>query len=113
MSIYFQLLDAALGQPTSSTVAPSRPEALAELLRSRRGLYATGASTSGSHWAPDAVANELSYDVALIQLARLLGIECDLKDFDSPGHGRALIESYLVTLGIQVDDHNLQIQAAP
>ena len=111
MSIYVQLLDAALGQPIPSTDPPSRPEALAEILKSRRCLSARGASTAGSHWAPDAVANELSYDTALIHLARLLGVECDLEDFDSPGHGRAEIESTLGFLGIRLDDLDRQNQS--
>ena|ERR1700733_15670398 len=113
MSIYAQLLGTALGERGSSTVGPSAPEALAELLRSRSGLYERGGSHGGPHWATDAVANELSYDVALIRLAWLLGIECEIKDFDRPGDGRARIELSLTSRGVQIGNLDSQTPAAP
>ncbi len=101
MSMYTHLLSAALQGLNSSTDKLTNDEALAELLRCRNRL-GTGLSHERSHRATDVVADELAYDTALIELARRVGLECDVGDFDNPGHGRALIERNLGTRGIRL-----------
>ena len=74
MSIYAQLLSDALGQnhsDDSSTTA----DAMAHLVKARDRLSANRSSYTEPDWASAAVADQLAYDVALIELARLLGIE--------------------------------------
>ena len=111
--MYVQLLDASLDEFASSTDALTAPDALAELLRRRSSLCAKRASHVESHLpACYAVSDELSYDVALIRLARLLGIVCDINDFQRPGHGRARIELNLMSLGIAVDELDSQTRPA-
>jgi hypothetical protein len=109
MSIYVQLLDAALAEGPPPPDEMTTDDAFAELLRHRGNLYSSssskGRSSQGeSLWAPDAVANELAYDMALIRLARLLGIECDTHDFELPGRGRARVELSLMSKGISLGD---------
>ena|ERR1700722_5573518 len=104
MSIYVQLLDAALAEAPPPPDDTTAGDALSELLRRRAGLY-TGESSRGEKlWAPDAVASELAYDMALIRLARFLGIECDADDFELPRKGRARVELSLISKGIRLDD---------
>jgi hypothetical protein len=104
MSIYVQLLDAALAEAPPQPDEMTTGDAVAELLRRRGNLNTNKSSRGGSLWAPDAVANELAYDMALIRLARFLGIECDADDFELPGRGRAQIELSLMSKGIRLDD---------
>ena len=100
MSIYTQLLDSALDEVTTDNeLTPS--DALAELVRCRN-LLGAGFARTGSNWAPAAVADELAYDIALIGLARSLGVECDVNRFDRPGHERARLESELAARGIHL-----------
>jgi hypothetical protein len=111
MSIYVQLLDAALDDLGSSADGTATSEALAELIRRRSSLSASGSSHSGKDWATGAVAVELSYDVSLIRLSRLLGIECEAGDFEVPGHGRDRIELALASRGVQIDQCDSQTQS--
>jgi hypothetical protein len=101
MSIYTQLLDTALGQIPSTEEELTPGEALTELFRCRTVLGA-GLARTGSNWAPAAVANELAYDIALIELARSLGVACDVSRFDRPGHERARLERELAARGIRL-----------
>lgn len=112
--MYVQLLDASLDELVSPTDGLTAPDALAELLRRRTNLCANRASHAQSHLpASDAVSDELSYDVALIRLARLVGIVCDINDFERPGHGRDRIELNLMSRGIAVDELDSQTRPAP
>jgi hypothetical protein len=104
MSIYVQLLQAALAEAQQPSDETTTSDAVAELLRRRGDLYTRGSSHAGSFWAPDAVANELAYDIALIRLAKMLGVECGVDDFDRPGKGRAHVELALMSRGIRLDE---------
>jgi hypothetical protein len=104
MSMYVQLLDASLDELASSTDDLTTPDALAELLRLRSSLLSKRASHVESYLpASDAVSDELSYDVSLIRLARLLGIVCDISDFEIPAQGRTRVELNIISRGIAVD----------
>jgi hypothetical protein len=96
--MYAQLLAAALTEAPSDDTATTA-EAMAELnrCRNRLGDYA---SREAANWASGAVADELSYDIALIEIARQFGVRCDVSDFDNPGRGRARVEQDLESRGI-------------
>ncbi|MGD0379101.1 MAG: hypothetical protein ABSC30_03870 [Acidimicrobiales bacterium] len=102
MSVYSQLLDTALDQ-THSVPGSTTGDVLAQLLERRNRLGAKLSSYTGSDWAPDAIADQLAYDVALIEFSRRLGIDVDLTKFGQPQHERARLEQALVSRGIHLD----------
>lgn len=104
MSMYSQLLSAALDQTHPPSDDSTTGEALANLLERRSYLGARLASHPGSKWAPGAVADQLAYDIALIEIARQLGIEVDLNGFDQPENERARLERALLGRGVPLDD---------
>ena len=99
--MYTRLMCSALDKLASSSDGATTGQALAELLRCRNRLGAR-MSLEGSNRASAAIADELAYDIALIDLARLYGIECDVSDFDNPIRGRALLERGLGSRGVRV-----------
>jgi hypothetical protein len=98
MSMYTQLLGTALESHSSSPKEATSGQALADLLHSRKRLKE--ASRHGSNWASAVVADELAYDIALIELARLVGVECEVGEFDQPRDGRAHLEERLEFQGM-------------
>ena len=50
-----------------------------------------------------AIADELDYDIALIRLARLLGLSAEAGSFGQPGVERERLERELETHGVRVD----------
>jgi hypothetical protein len=103
MSMYTQLLAAALDSAKDAGEERTSGEALARLLRSHGQLHAARSSHLESGWAPAAVANEVAYDVALIEFARRIEIECNVDDFDQPGRERLRLERALADRGIRRD----------
>jgi hypothetical protein len=103
MSIYAQLLDQALGQ-THSHESSTTGDALAQVLQLRHRLGANRSGYTGVDWAPAAVADQLAYDVALIELCRRLGVEVNLSRFGQPQHERARLEQALVARGIRLGE---------
>ncbi len=103
MSIYAQLLDDALGQAQVDKTSTTG-DALAQLLEIRRRLGATVAGYAGGDWAPAAIADQLAYDIALIELSRRLGIEVNLRGFGQPQHERTRLEQALVARGMRLDE---------
>jgi hypothetical protein len=102
MSIYAKLLDNALDQSQpdpDSTIG----DVLAQLLEHRDRLGTSVASHTEFDWAPAAIADQLAYDVSLIELSRRLGIEADLTRFGQPQSERARLEHALVSRGIRLD----------
>ncbi len=85
-TLYSGLLWAALnerdraGQPVLSEVSR-------EVTETRVGAT-TGTPTDEPGSAPDALSDQIAYDVALIRLARCLGIECGPAQFEVPARGR-------------------------
>jgi hypothetical protein len=101
MSVYAQLLSHALEahpDPSSTT-----GDALAQLLERRTRLRANTSRTE-SDWAPDAIADQLAYDVALVELSQRLGIEVDLTRFGQPRQERGRLEQALITRGVHLSD---------
>lgn len=102
MSVYSQLLGNALDQ-THASQGSTTGDVLAQLLERHNRLGTNLSPYTGSDWAPDAIADQLAYDVALIELSRRLGIEVDLTKFGQPQHERARLEQVLVSRGILLD----------
>jgi hypothetical protein len=111
MSVYSQLLGSALNQ-TPAGQESTNGDVLAELLERRSRLGANLSLYSETDWAPDAIADQLAYDVALIGLSRRLGIEVDLTKFGQPKHERARLEQALVSRGIRLDGLNESITSS-
>ena len=63
--------------------------------------FSTGVYTD---WAPDAIADQLAYDVALVELSQRLGIEVDLTRFGQPRQERDRLEQALISRGIHLDE---------
>ena len=102
-SIYAQLLDHALDQSHSdqnSTIG----DALAQLLEYRNRLGTNVSLYTGSDWAPAAIADQLAYDVSLVEFSRRLGIEANLTRFGQPQNERARLEQALISRGIRLEE---------
>ncbi len=112
-SMYTKLIGAALEHPEVGEVPSNTGDALAELLRCRRRMTATLPGGSQSGWAAAAVADQVAYDVALIRMARQLGIACDLTEFDPPQHERVRLEQQLELRGIRLDELDTGADGGP
>jgi hypothetical protein len=102
MSIYERLLRSALEQSQSHESSTSG-DALAQLLERRRSA-GNCSSYSGPDRAPAAIADQLAYDVALIELSLRLGLEVDLTKFDQPRQERRRLEQALISRGVDLDE---------
>jgi hypothetical protein len=102
MSMYTQLLDAALRQRAPVLVCLSERSALDAVRRCRGQL----ADDQPSGPDPDAVstvlAREIAYDVALLELADVLGIDTELERFAQPRLERARLEQALRDHGVSL-----------
>jgi len=103
MSIYSQLLSAALDQAKGSDGEPTTGEALAKVLACRSRLEADPPPRRGSDWAAAALADQLAYDIALIGLAGCLEIEFDLDGFDQRQLERNRLERELEARGLGLE----------
>jgi hypothetical protein len=103
MTMYSQLLEAALDQGPATRAEPSPGEALGKLVGCRSRLAETASSGSGSGWLSVAIADQLAYDVALIGFARSIGIPCDFRHFEHPEAERDRLERALRSRGVDVD----------
>jgi len=104
--MYSQLLGTAIDGTVDGT--SSTHEALAHLLRCRSKLGAGTVSDGEVDGLFTSVADSLAYDAALIELARVLGIECDVRAFDQPQNARAGLEQAVVAHGIRLDERDEQ-----
>jgi hypothetical protein len=104
MSVYAQLLGNALDQAHSDARTTTGGDALAQLLECRTRLRTNRSSYAGPDWAPDAIADQLAYDVALVELSRRLGIEVDLTRFGQPRQERGRLEQALISRGVHLGD---------
>lgn len=73
MTMYVEILDAAIGEEGSLDAKMSSVEAIRNLLRCRKHLAARAFDSSNPNWTPEALAIQVSYDRALIEYARHLG----------------------------------------
>jgi hypothetical protein len=100
MSMYTQLLDAAVGQRGPVGVHPTRRSALDALRRSRGELDEGIPPATDPDAVPVVLAREIAYDVALLELAEVMGLEPDLHRFEQPQQERARLESALQDRGV-------------
>jgi hypothetical protein len=78
-------------------------EAIEVLLDRRNRLGETRTTRRPTEWAAIALANQVAYDVALIELARSAGIACDPDTFDQPELRRSELARELAARGVHVD----------
>jgi len=100
MSMYTQLLTAAVGQGVGRGHAATRERAVAEVRRCHEDLIEGVPAGTDPDAVPAALAQQIAYDVALITLAVLVGIETDPSRFEQPEVERRRIDSRLAALGI-------------
>jgi hypothetical protein len=100
MSMYTELLDAAVGQRGSVALGPTRRSALDALRRSRGELDEETPPPTDPDAVPVVLAREIAYDVALLELAEVMGIETDPSRFEQPRQERARLELELRARGI-------------
>ncbi|HTU38756.1 MAG TPA: hypothetical protein VMF35_12230 [Acidimicrobiales bacterium] len=110
MSMYTELLDAAYGQRRACPVAS--PDDAIEEVRRRRDELELGPMGAGrvdmlgvaaADTVPLVLALELGYDVALLRLAAMLGIDSDPSSFELPTHERLRLEDAFRTRGISLE----------
>lgn len=104
MSMYVQFLSIALDQASHSDGPPTTGQALGRLLQCRGRMDGVLGVSGDSGGAPGALSRELEYDVALITLARLVGIQSQVEAFDQPPTERLRLERALVDQGIRLDE---------
>ncbi len=73
MSMYTQLLEAAFGQRPAPAAGATEQSALEEVLRCRRELEEGDPPDTDPHAVPVALALQIAYDVALLDLAGAVG----------------------------------------
>jgi hypothetical protein len=100
MSMYTQLLDAAFGQRAPVLVRPTEHDALSAVRRCRRELQRDTPPATDPDAVPVVLAREIGYDVALLELAEILGIETDSRRFEQPLLERARLEQAFLDRGI-------------
>jgi hypothetical protein len=106
VALYPDLLRISLiGSPVSGS-APTKDEALAYLLRCKGHRRERGAVAPESGSSAAQLAAELSYDVALINLARACSVNCDVERFDQPHRERSRIEHELTAQGVCLVDRD-------
>ena len=103
MSMYTQLLDAAFAQRQPPVEGISESDARQEVLRCRRAL-AEGVPPEGdSDMVPVVLALQIAYDVSLLELAGVLGIDSDPSRFEQPRLEREALERALGALGVNLE----------
>jgi hypothetical protein len=103
MSMYTQLLDAALGQrpPVEGDLTEDR--AVEEVRSSREELEKGVPADLDPDTVPAVLALQIGYDVALLQLARLVGVDSDPVRFEQPRLERERLERAFTALGIDIE----------
>jgi hypothetical protein len=83
-------------------VLPGEDNALKTVRRCRGELARDTPPATDPDAVPVVLAREISYDVALLELAEVLGIETDPSRFEQPRHERARLEQLFSDLGIML-----------
>ena len=101
MSMYTQLLDAALEQRPRGAPDPSRSHAVEQVRRCREELE-LGVPEQSVDTVPAVLALQIGYDVALLELAEAVGIESGPSRFEQPERERDRLRHALRDLGIDL-----------
>jgi hypothetical protein len=102
MSMYTQLLDAALDQRPPREHEPNRRHAVEAVRRCREELE-LGVPDHNADTVPAVLALQIGYDVALLELAEVVGIESEPSRFEQPERERARLWRALGDMGIDLD----------
>jgi hypothetical protein len=103
MSMYTQLLHAAFGlQPGIDAQATHQLDAVAEVQRCRGELHEGVPPGLDPDTVPLVLALQIGYDVALLRLAKVVGIESGPERFEQPQLERQRLETELAERGIEV-----------
>lgn len=108
MSMYTQLLDAACTQRARPDGRVTRGVAMAEVIRCRDELDELDeldervSPGDDPDAVPAVLALQIGYDVALIELAQILGVDTDASRFDQPQRERDRLEQAFNELGIDL-----------
>ncbi len=100
MSMYTQLLDAAYGQRQPAEVGSTEDHAVEEVRRCRHELEEGVPPGEDPHTVSVVLALQIGYDVALLELARMIGIDTDPSRFEQPEQERERLERALGALGV-------------
>ncbi len=103
--MYTQLLDAALEQRPPREPAPSRSRAVEEVRRCREELE-HGVTDHSIDTVPAVLALQIGYDVALLELAEVVGIESGPGRFEQPERERDRLRHALNDMGIDLEMSN-------
>jgi hypothetical protein len=103
MSMYTQLLGAALGDRLPFVAETTRTAAVAEVRRCRHDLESRRLVGMTSDSVPVVLALQVGYDVALIELAAMMGIDSGPGRFEPPECERKRLESALGDLGVDLE----------
>ena len=101
MSMYTTLLGSALDQRDQSDSSPTIGDLFAQVLRCRSQLADSGILSPRYAKTLGDVASQLEYDVSLISLVRVLGIDFAIERFDNGE--RHLLEGVLVDRGLPLE----------
>ena len=112
--MYTQLLDAAIEQRSPRDDEAGRDDALDRVRRCRAELEA-GLPGGDVDTVSAVLALQVGYDVALLELATVMGIDSGPGRFEQPEHERDRLRKALRDLGIMVDaaDTPSRVEADP
>lgn len=113
MSMYVQILDAALNERSQHAGARTTEEAISDLLACSDQLMTSHSLRSRAGWSSLALASQVAYDIALIELARSLGLACGPDSFDQPERRRQELLQEVIGRGINPDELDRRVGGAP
>jgi hypothetical protein len=106
--MYTYILEAALRDRSRPDVELTTDETLAVLFECRQHLESIASSERSGDWGSAALANQVAFDLALIDLVKSVGLDCDTSSFDQPQRRRLELERELIALGIPLDELHKQ-----
>ncbi len=103
MSMYTQLLDAAFGQCQPPIEGFGERGALDEVVRCHCALEEGIPPDGDADTVPVVLALQIAYDVALLELARVVGVDTDPSRFEQPQLERERLERAFGALGMSLE----------
>jgi hypothetical protein len=103
MAMYTQLLGAASAERPPPVAGISESDAVDEVLRCRRALAEGVPAEGDSDTVPAVLALQIAYDVSLLELAGVLGIDSDPSRFEQPQLERERLERAFGARGLNLE----------
>ncbi|HVC69182.1 MAG TPA: hypothetical protein VNC61_02845 [Acidimicrobiales bacterium] len=100
MSMYSQLLTVALEGQTDLKEEVAAGAAMIRLIRCRQQLRSATQVGDEDEEAVTQARNYFAYDVALIELCRVVNVACDVDEFEHPEKARVRLEGVLAARGV-------------